>query len=65
MVDCRTGCPERQLEDTRQPAEIYDYCEVCGDPIYNGETRYDFGLASVHEDCMRDFVDRQYKVFFV
>lgn len=61
----RNYCPDGPLEDTRKTAEIFDLCEVCGEPIYEGETRYDFGVASVHEDCMRDFVDRQFRVVFV
>ena len=38
-----------------------DTCVVCGEPIAEEDTRYRFGEDVVCEECVRDYVDDNFK----
>lgn len=63
-MDFRTNDPardaERYYEETK-PKSI-GVCEHCSDPIFEGEDYYDIHGDMIHEDCLREWADEQYKV---
>ena len=51
MFDHYTGCPDRVLEPPEENRTYLDVCCMCCEPIYMGDTYYDFGGDIVCEDC--------------
>lgn len=46
-VGHRAGCPEfRDAEP-----DVYGTCEICGDPIEEGQDYFDIDGNKYHEDC--------------
>ena len=43
----RSGCPERT------PQKVA-YCDLCGDPIYEGDSIYDVDGVKSHVDCFAE-----------
>lgn len=49
-VGHRLGCPEfRDAEP-----DYYGMCEICGDPIEEGQDYFNIGGKKYHEDCFTD-----------
>ena len=46
--------------DPPEPETVY-VCDVCGEPIYVGDEYYPFYAENVCTECIRDYIDREYK----
>lgn len=47
---CRSACPEY----VEPEAEKIGECEICGDPIEEGQDYFDIDGNKYHEDCFTD-----------
>ena len=47
-------CPDRNL--TPPESKVYDFCCVCGEPIYSGEYFYNITGDKVCEECILQYI---------
>lgn len=52
MIDPYTGCPDRLVEPPEENRPHVDVCCLCDEPIYQGDTYFDFSGDFVCRDCL-------------
>ena len=53
---------EEMWLDQEDP-KIIGRCAVCGDEIYEGETIYRIDGDLIHEECLREWAENEYREF--